>query len=59
MLREATPERLSAFSGGEPYKEELKNLEFHLLDTGHCALEENGDLIADLMRNFLRKNVKR
>jgi hypothetical protein len=59
MLREATPERLSAFSGGEPYKRDLKNLEVHLLDTGHFALEEDGDLIADLMRNFFRKNVKR
>jgi hypothetical protein len=34
-------------------------LEFHLLDTGHFALEEDGDKIADLMRNFLRRNVKR
>jgi len=33
-------------------------LEFHLLDTGHFALEEDGNKIADLMRNFLRRNVK-
>jgi pimeloyl-ACP methyl ester carboxylesterase len=46
-------------AGAEPYKRDLKNLEFHLLDTGHFALEEDGDLIADLMRNFLHKNVKR
>jgi pimeloyl-ACP methyl ester carboxylesterase len=46
-------------AGAEPYKRDLKNLEFHLLDTGHFALEEDGDLIADLMRHFLRKNVKR
>jgi pimeloyl-ACP methyl ester carboxylesterase len=45
-------------AGAEPYKRDLKNLEFHLLDTGHFALEEDGDKIADLMRNFLRKNVK-
>ena len=37
----------------------LKNLEFHLLDTGHFALEEDGDTIADLMRDFLLKKVKR
>src|SRR5882724_2872657 len=45
-------------AGAEPYKKDLKNLEFHLLDTGHFALEEDGDTIADLMRNFLRKHVK-
>ena len=46
-------------AGAEPYKRDLKNLEFHLLDTGHFALEEDGDKIAELMRNFLRRNVKR
>ena len=28
-----------------------------LLDTGHFALEEDGDRIAGLMRQFLRKHV--
>jgi AcrR family transcriptional regulator len=28
-------------------------------DTGHFALEEDGDQIADLMRQFLRKHVAR
>jgi pimeloyl-ACP methyl ester carboxylesterase len=46
-------------AGAEPYKRDLKNLEFHLLDTGHFALEEDGDRIAGLMRDFLRKNVIR
>jgi pimeloyl-ACP methyl ester carboxylesterase len=46
-------------AGAEPYKKDLTNLEFHLLDTGHFALEEDGDTIADLMRNFLRTHVKR
>jgi pimeloyl-ACP methyl ester carboxylesterase len=46
-------------AGAEPYKKDLTNLEFHLLDTGHFALEEDGDTIADLMRHFLRKHVKR
>ncbi len=45
-------------AGAEPYKRDLKNLEFHLLDTGHFALEEDGDKIVGLMRDFLRKNVK-
>ncbi len=42
--------------GAHPYKRDLKNLEFHLLDTGHFALEEDGDVIADLIRKFLRAN---
>ena len=46
-------------AGAEPYKRDLKNLEYNLLDTGHFALEEDCDKIADLMRNFLRRNVKR
>lgn len=45
-------------AGAEPYKKDLKNLEYHLLDTGHFALEEDGDRIAGLMREFLKKNVK-
>jgi len=43
--------------GAYPYKRDLKNLEFHLLNTGHFALEEDGDQIADLIRKFLSKKV--
>lgn len=43
--------------GAEPYKRDLKNLDFHLLDTGHFALEENGDEIAGLIRKFLAHNL--
>ena len=43
--------------GAEPYKRDLKNLEFHLLDTGHFALEEDGASIAQLMREFLEKHT--
>jgi pimeloyl-ACP methyl ester carboxylesterase len=39
--------------GAHPYKRDLKNLEFHLLDTGHFALEEDGQVIADYIRNFM------
>lgn len=28
-------------AGADPYKRDLKNLEFHLLDTGHFGLEED------------------
>jgi pimeloyl-ACP methyl ester carboxylesterase len=45
--------------GAYPYKRDLKNLEFHLLDTGHFALEEDGQIIADTIRKFLDKQVIR
>lgn len=44
-------------AGAEPYKRDLKNLEFHLLDAGHFALETNGNEIAQLMRDFLGRQV--
>ena len=44
--------------GAYPYKRDLENLEFHLVDTGHFALEEDGALIANLIRDFLARNVK-
>lgn len=43
--------------GATPYLRDLPEAELHLLDTGHFALEENGDLIADLMLRFLRDRV--
>lgn len=42
--------------GAYQYKRDLKNVEFHLLDTGHFALEEKGDEIADYISRFLKKN---
>ena len=45
--------------GAFPFKEDLDNLEFHLLNTGHFALEEDGSRIARLIRRFLRKNLRR
>lgn len=44
-------------AGAHPYKRDLKTLEFHLLDTGHFALEEDGAQIAHLIREFLGKHV--
>jgi pimeloyl-ACP methyl ester carboxylesterase len=46
-------------AGAEPYKRDLKTIEYHLLDTGHFALEEDGDKIAGFIRMFLRQNVSR
>ena len=44
-------------AGAEPYKRDLKDLEYHLIDTGHFALETHGQEIADLMRDFLGRKV--
>jgi pimeloyl-ACP methyl ester carboxylesterase len=44
-------------AGAEPYKRDLKTVEFHLLEAGHFALESDGDLIARLMRDFLGRHV--
>ena len=43
--------------GAEPYRRDLKDLEVHLLDTGHFALEEDGDVIAARIRDFLDRKV--
>jgi pimeloyl-ACP methyl ester carboxylesterase len=43
--------------GAHPYKRDLENLEFHLLDTGHFALEEDGQVIAGLIRDFLNRQL--
>lgn len=44
-------------TGAEPYKRDLKNVEYHLLDTGHFALEEDGAVIAEKIRGFLSRTV--
>jgi len=44
--------------GAYPYKRDLNNVEIHLYDTGHFALEEHGADIAQKIRRFLKRNVK-
>lgn len=39
--------------GAHPYTGDLTDVEMHLLDTGHFALEEYGDVIAAEMHDFL------
>lgn len=46
-------------AGAHPYKRDLQKLEFHLLDTGHFALEEDGAEIAGLILDFLGRHVRR
>lgn len=41
--------------GAEAYRRDLPNGEFHLLDTGHFALETHGEEISGYIRNFLAK----
>jgi pimeloyl-ACP methyl ester carboxylesterase len=44
--------------GAHPYQRDLTNLELHLLDTGHFALEEMGGEIAEYIRSFLDRNLR-
>jgi len=39
-------------SGAHPYKRDLPKVDFNLLDTGHFALEDQGDVIAAHIRRF-------
>jgi len=41
-------------AGAHPYKRDLKNVDFHLLETGHFALEEDSETIAQHIRHFLK-----
>lgn len=45
-------------AGAEAYKRDLKNIDFHLLDTGHFALEEDSEVIAEHIRKFFENRVK-
>ncbi|MEH1911922.1 MAG: alpha/beta hydrolase [Nostoc sp.] len=44
--------------GAYPYKRDLKDVEFHLLDTGHFALEEEGDAITNYIAQFLTSRLQ-
>ncbi len=44
--------------GAHPYKRDLKDVEKYILDTGHFALEEDCDFIAEKIRNFLNSRIK-
>ena len=39
-------------SGAYPYQKDLAKVDFNLLDTGHFALEELGDVIAAHIQRF-------
>ncbi|MEH2117761.1 alpha/beta fold hydrolase [Nostoc sp.] len=44
--------------GAYPYQRDLKDVKFHLLDTGHFALEEDGDAIAAHISQFLASRLQ-
>ena len=43
--------------GAEAYKKDVKNLEYHLFDAGHFALESHGIEIAAAIRSFLKRKL--
>lgn len=45
-------------SGAEGYKRDVKDIDYNILDTGHFALEEEGEFIINKMRTFLTTKVK-
>jgi pimeloyl-ACP methyl ester carboxylesterase len=62
LFREYQPPALVVWGRNDPlfpgylaegYRRDLKDVEFHLLDTGHFALEEEGPFIAEHMLAFL------
>jgi pimeloyl-ACP methyl ester carboxylesterase len=65
-LRTHNPEMLIVYGkndyifpavGAEAYKRDVKNLEYHLYDAGHFALESVGDEIGATIRDFLDRKV--
>ncbi len=46
-------------AGAEPYRRDIKQVDFHLLDAGHFALESSGDEIASLIEKFLSKTYSK
>lgn len=44
--------------GAYPYQRDLKDVEFHLLDTGHFALEEEGETISNYISQFLASRLQ-
>jgi len=44
--------------GAAAYKRDLKNIDYHILDTGHFPLEEEGPFIVEKIREFKTKLTK-
>jgi pimeloyl-ACP methyl ester carboxylesterase len=52
-------DRIFPADGAHPYKRDLPDVEFHLIDTGHFALEDKADEMVPLIRDFLDRKVAR
>ena len=67
VLRKVQPPVLAVWGKNDPiflpagalaFQRDVPKAEVHLLDTGHFALEEDGEAIADYVLNFLARNLK-
>lgn len=45
-------------SGAEAFKKDVKNIDYNIYDTGHFALEEDGEDIIAKIRTFMQKQIK-
>ncbi|WP_179353067.1 alpha/beta fold hydrolase [Winogradskyella vidalii] len=45
-------------SGAEAFKKDVKDIDYNIYDTGHFALEEDGDAIIENIRIFMRNQNK-
>ena len=43
--------------GAEAFKKDVKNIDYNIFDTGHFALEEDGNLIIEKIRVFMGKVI--
>jgi pimeloyl-ACP methyl ester carboxylesterase len=50
-------DRIFPADGAHPYKRDLPQVEFHLIDTGHFALEDKLDEMVPLIRDFLDRQL--
>ena len=50
-------DKIFPVSGATPYLKDLPDAEYHLIDTGHFALEDKLDEMAPLIRNFLDRKI--
>jgi pimeloyl-ACP methyl ester carboxylesterase len=44
--------------GAQSYNRDIRNIDYHILDTGHFALEEEGPFIIRKMRKFLTEHTR-
>ncbi|WP_299114236.1 alpha/beta fold hydrolase [uncultured Winogradskyella sp.] len=45
-------------SGAEAFKQDVKNIDYNIYNTGHFALEEDGNEIINKIRTFMKKVLK-